>query len=550
MFRNCLALFAVLVCSFPLRGASPNILLICVDDLKPNLACFGDLLAKTPNIDRLASRGVLFESAYCNQAVCSPSRNALMVSLRPQTLGIYDLPTNFRIAAPQAVTMGEFFKNAGYRTEGLGKIFHVGHGNIDDAQSWSVPSWRPKAATYAQPTSEQGSKNGKNGPRGAAFEAGNVDDDFYADGMVAAEAIRRLESAKNTPETPFLLAVGFIRPHLPFASPKKYWDLYDRNAFFVAKNKSAPEGAPSYAPQQGSELRGYKDVPEQGSLPDDMQKELIHGYYAATSYTDAQIGRLIDALDRLQLSKDTIIVLWGDHGWHLGDHGIWCKHTNYEQATRIPVVVVDPRSGAKGAKTKSMIESVDIFPTLAELAGQQSPTKIDGKSFASVIKDPTKSARDHVINVYPRSPKGKGETLGRAIRTARYRLVEWKPFDNATDVEFELYDYQDDPLETRNLASERPEVVKEIMTLLAAHPAAKRQISGESSATPSNSTSPGDQDRSAIFARRDKDSNGKLTREEFLQGQKDMAQAETRFGRFDKDGDGVLTKDEFITQGR
>ena len=530
----------------------PNVLLICVDDLKPALGCYGDALAKSPNLDRLAARGVQFNRAFCNQAVCSPSRNSLMTSLRPQTLGIYDLPTHFRKAAPDAVTVGQYFKRHGYRTEGLGKIFHVGHGNIDDVDTWSVPSWRPKGGGYALPASTEGARESKTGVRGAAYESADVPDNKYGDGMIADEAIERLRAAKAKAGEPFFLAVGFLKPHLPFVAPKKYWDLYDRNAFKLAQPQTPPVGAPSYAPQSGGELRNYKDMPAKGTLPDDLQRTLIHGYYAATSYMDAQAGRVLAELDKLGLAQNTIIVLWGDHGWHLGDHGIWCKHTNYEQAARIPVLVAGPGVKA-GAKTASLIETVDIYPTLAELAGLPAPAGLDGRSFAATLRDPAAPHRDHAIHVYPRSAPDKGSVLGRAIRTDRHRLVEWKkPGAPAATAELELYDYQTDPLETKNLAGEQPEVVAKLRALLAKHPEAKPQISARAGDTPVPNAPPkkgGKQDRNAMFDSRDKNKDGKLSREEFLANQPDPDKAPARFPQFDTNNDGFLSREEFVNGG-
>ncbi len=452
-------------------AAPPNVLFICVDDLKPVLGCYGDPVAKTPNVDGLAARGVRFDAAYCNQAVCSPSRNALMTSLRPQTLGIYELSTNFRKAAPDAVTVAQHFMAQGYRTEAMGKIFHRGHGNVEDAASWNVPHWNPKAATYALPESTANLRDSRNGPRGPATELAGVEDEIYADGQTAREAVRRLEAAAQKPDQPFFIAVGFIRPHLPFVAPKKYWDLYDPAALPMPQVTEPPAGAPSYAGQFGGELRQYSDMPAEGDIDPAATRRLIHGYYAATSYMDAQLGLVLDSLKRLGLADNTIVMLWGDHGWHLGDHRFWCKHTNYEQAARIPLMLAGPGI-AKGATTRAMVETVDLYPTLSELAGLPARAGLDGASFAAVLKDPAKPARDSVIHVYPRNDK-----LGRAIRTERYRLVEWKKIGApAETAELELYDYQTDPLETRNLATEQPEVVAQLRALLARHPEAKPQL--------------------------------------------------------------------------
>lgn len=529
-----------------------NVLLICVDDLKPILRCYGDPISVTPNLDKLAEQGVLFEKAYCNQAVCSPSRNALMCSLRPQSLGIYDLATNFRKTAPEAVTLGQFFQKHGYRAESMGKIFHVGHGNQDDTASWSVPSFRPKGSSYALAESTEGARDSKNGPRGAAFESADVPDDFYGDGKIANEAVKRLQAASENRDQPFFMAVGFLKPHLPFVAPKKYWDLIDATKIQTAKLKKAPEGAPSYAPQFGGELRAYKDMPEQGAIEEETQRSLIHGYYAATSYMDAQLGKVLDELDRNGLRENTIVVLWGDHGWHLGDHGMWCKHTNYEQATRIPLIVSAP--GKKpGVRSSALVETVDIYPTLAELAGLPAPEQIDGKSFAAVLDKPSQMSRDHVIHVYPRSAPGVGQVIGRAIRNDRYRMVEWKkPGESEATAEYELYDYASDPLESKNLASEKPNVLAELKKFLAKHPEAKQQWKDLATANSSNAVSntKPKQDRNAMFDRRDSNRDGSLTKEEFMQGQPDPEEAPKRFLRFDKDKNGVLSREEFVLSGK
>ena len=531
----------------------PNVLLICVDDLKPVLGCYGDAAAKTPNIDSLASRGVLFEAAYCNQAVCSPSRNALMTGLRPQTLGIYDLDTHFRFGAPDAVTVAEYFRQNGYHTQAMGKILHTGHGNQEDAASWTTPHWRPKASQYHLESSTASRRVNKNGPRGTATESADVPDNAYADGMIADEAVARIQKAAMADE-PFFIAVGFLKPHLPFVAPGRYWDLYDPDKLPMPQVTQAPMGAPPYAAQYGGELRQYSDMPATGDISPQDTRHLIHGYYAATSYVDAQIGRVIDALNQTGIADNTIIVLWGDHGWHLGDHGMWCKHTNYEQAARIPVIVAAPDCKT-GVTTRALIETVDIYPTLCELAGLPSKEGLDGTSFSSILKAPETQIRDSVIHVYPRSGR-----LGRAIRTERYRMVEWKtPGQDISSAEYELYDYQTDALETVNIADQQPDVLKKLKAILASHPEARAQISNQkaapagskaSSQKDGNKKSGSSLDRVAMFQKRDKDNDGKLSRDEFLANQPDGEEAATRFPRFDKNKDGVLSQIEFVSGGK
>ena len=530
-------------------AARPNVLLICVDDLKPVLGCYGDPYSKTPHIDRLASRALRFDRAYCNQAVCSPSRNALLASLRPQTLGIYDLPTNFRASRPDAITLPQYFRTAGYRTEAMGKLFHVGHGNFEDTASWTVPHFRPKAPQYAlaenaAPAEAAPKKKSAKKSNGAAVESADVADDFYADGQIAAEAVARLKAAAASRE-PFFMGVGFLKPHLPFVAPKKYWDLHDPAKLPQPARLTAPDGAPDYAPQFGGELRNYDGIPPGNNpLDDKLTRRLIHGYYAATSYMDAQLGKVMAALDETGLAKNTIVVLWGDHGWHLGDHGMWCKHTNYEEATRIPLLVAVP--GQKGAATSALVETVDVYPTLAALAGLPAPQGLDGRSFAALFTDPAAAHRDHAIHVYPR-----GQRLGRAIRTERYRLVEWKaPGGDPTTAEFELYDYRDDPGETKNVAAVRPAVVATLRALLATHPEAKPQIKPATTATvAAPAPNKANQDRPAMFDRRDKNHDGKLSLAEFLDGQPDPAEAPKRFPNFDTNKDGFLSREEFVNSG-
>ena len=566
-----LAITLVALClaaSIPAAPAPrPNVLLVCVDDLKPLLGCYGDPKLKSPAIDGLAGRGVLFERAYCNQAVCAPSRNTLMTGKRPTTLGIYDLGTNFRKSVPDAVTLSQYFMKHGYRAEAMGKIFHVGHGNHEDAASWSVPHWKPRAGQgggYALPenrppsgTREEAMFRNKPGartlPRGAAVEAADVPDSAYGDGMIADEAIRRLQAAKDQPTQPWFLAVGFLKPHLPFIAPKKYWDLYQRSSFQPDPLQTPPAGAPDFARTNWGELRNYSDIPSTGPLTPEQQRELIHGYHAAVSYMDAQLGRVLAALDRLELTTNTIIILWGDHGWHLGDHGMWCKHTNYEQANRIPLIVSAPAVAKGGSRSRSLVETADIYPTLCDLAGLPVPAGLDGRSFATCVKDPATPTKDAVFHVYPRTPKGMGALLGRAVRTDRYRLVEWKKAGAPADTAIlELYDYTTDPNETRNLAKDQPETVARLRAVLAKQPEARPQVRVAHQANPRpqpNADQPA-RDRTAMFAGRDKNHDGKLDRAEFMTGQPDPEAAPKRFVQFDGNGDGLLSRDEFVHGGR
>lgn len=485
---RCIVLF-LLALAFPAFAERPNILLILVDDLKPALGVYGDEVAKTPNLDALAERGMRFDRAYCNQAVCAPSRYTLMLGSHSTSTGLYGLGSDLREMIPDAVTMPQFFeKYGGYRTESLGKVFHIGHGNQGDPKSFSIPHFKEKVIEYVDPASKPDGKltreeamfqnvqappGGMNQlPRGAAFESPDVEDDAYADGRVAAETVERLRAAGERDE-PFFIVAGFARPHLPFSAPKKYWDLYDPDKLPMPERADLPEGAPDVAGKRGGEIRNYFPVPDKNDpaeISDEVARQLIHGYYASTSYVDAQIGKVMDGLDELGLDENTIIVLWGDHGFHLGDLGIWTKHTNYEQANRIPLIFVAPGVAEPGSSTRQPAESVDVFPTLADLAGlpaPEGPQPIDGVSLVPVLKDPGARVRDHAFHAYP---KGK---MGRAIRTGRFRLVEWKqPGAPRESAEIELYDYQEDPLESKNLANEKPAAVKRLRAMLDRYPEA------------------------------------------------------------------------------
>jgi iduronate 2-sulfatase len=460
----------------------PNVLLILVDDLKPLMGCYGDPIAKTPNMDALAARGLRFDLAYCNQAVCAPSRFTLMLGAHSSSTGLYGLGSSLRDLVPDAVTMPQHFAKEGYRTESLGKVFHIGHGNEGDPDSFMVPHFKDKVIEYLDPASTDGGQltreealftNQKLGeikslPRGAAYESPDVADEEYADGRVAREAVERLSAAKDRREkegTPFFMAVGFVRPHLPFSAPKCYWDLYDPANLPMPELEQFPEGAPEVAGKKGGEIVAYSPVPEKipgAEYPEDLKRNLIHGYYASMSFVDAQIGKVIAALDELKLDENTIVVLWGDHGFHLGDHGVWTKHTNYEQATRIPILITAPGVTTAGSSTRQLAETVDIFPTLAELAGLPAPLgpqAVDGVSLVPVLKDPKARVRDHAYHVWP------GRKMGRAIRTERFRMVEWNG-----PLEYELYDYLEDPLEKSNLAGERPAAMKRLQAMLAKYP--------------------------------------------------------------------------------
>jgi arylsulfatase A-like enzyme len=453
--------------------ARPNVLFVAVDDLRPAVGCMGDRYAKTPHLDAWMQRGTVFDRAYCQQAVCSPSRTSLLTGRRPDTTRVYDLVTHFRDTIPDVVTLPQHFKQNGYAVRGLGKIYHGGY---DDKASWSAPhegnfgsgfgpAGQKRLAELKAEAKAAGQDVGK--VRGLPTEAPDVPDDALADGKLASRAVELMGQLAGKSE-PFFLAVGFLKPHLPFVAPKKYWDLYDPATLPAATTADPPAGAPKFAPQFGGELRQYDGMPKSGPVSAADARRLVHGYYAAASFTDANVGRLLAELDRLKLRDNTVVILWGDHGWHLGDHGMWCKHTNYELATRSALLMSKP--GQKPGRTTALVEFVDIYPTLAEVCGLPAPAGVEGHSFAPLLDDPARPWKAAAFSQYPRGSKDTGPVMGYAVRTASHRYVEWRKRGTAEVVARELYDHAADPGEDVNVA-DRPAnaaVVAELGKRLAA----------------------------------------------------------------------------------
>ena len=494
------------------QKTKPNILFIAIDDLKPILGCYGNTLIKTPNIDRLAKMGTVFMSNYCQQAVCGPTRASIMTGKRPDYTKVWDLKTKMRDINPDILSLPQYLITQGYSTQGIGKIYDGRC--VDkkmDAPSWSVPFYNyfkteqryysketgmPVLGAYQLPeTKELALKYTKEGEAKGlvdkelddyvsklvkpSVESADVPDNAYNDGANASRALEILEKLKSDTK-PFFFAVGFSKPHLPFVAPKKYWDLYKREDMPLADFQEKSKNGVEVAYHNAGEMRGYSDIPSLVSftdqkdfgltLPIDKQKELIHGYYAAVSYTDAQVGKLLDKLDALGLTKNTVIILWGDHGWHLGDHNLWCKHTNFEQATRTPMIISVP--GIAPSVTNAPSEFVDIFPTLCDAAGVKIPEVLDGKSVLPLMNKSAKSVKDFSISQYPRSGT-KSETerqgyasskvMGYSLRDKRYRYTIWMTNDFRSTQAFnadlivgtELYDYDKDPNETINVVDEK-----------------------------------------------------------------------------------------------
>jgi iduronate 2-sulfatase len=564
--------FWLLAVAVACGATKPNVLFIAVDDLRPELGCYGNPVVKTPNLDRLAAQGMVFNHAYCQQAVCSPSRSSVMTGRRPDATRVWDLETHFRVALPEAVTLPQYFKSKGYYCAALNKIYHHG---FEDGRSWSEPHWYPngqtidtdqtdwtkrivkKVALGVQEYSERplpadndkpnaGTKKGR--AKGAAFEVSPKADDELPDGYTAAEAVKRLHELKLMGQ-PFFLAVGFLKPHLPFVAPKKYWDLYDPKKIPVPAIDHLPEGAPAFAGHDNGELHSYSNIPAGNPIPSDLARTLRHGYYACISYTDAQVGRLLDALQREGLADNTIVVFWGDHGWQLGDHGLWHKHTNFELATRAPLLIRVPGQKTAGNKCEAVVEFVDIYPTLADLCGLGVPAGLDGTSLKPLLDNAAASLNKTAVSQYPRGggPTGGRQLMGYSVRDARWRLTVWRDRANQETVATELYDEQKDPAETVNLAN-RPGN-KEAMSELLKHVPAQAAQPKAGASTKAGATKRPGADRAALFERKDLNHDGKLTREEFMANQPEPEAAAQRWNTFDTDHDGFLSRDEFVTMG-
>lgn len=463
------------------KEARPNVLFIIIDDLRPELGCYGTPLIQTPNIDSIAARGTVFVRAYCQQAMCNPSRASVLTGRRPDTIRVWDQSTHFRNFAKDLVTLPQYFKKKGYETVGIGKVFHT---SLEDPPSWSRP--KPKIeieSEYASPAvrdrvlrraaaarmmgkSEGWIRSVLLGPAAEAFDA---PDEQYLDGIVTRLALKQLRERSR--KKPFFLAVGYYKPHLPFVAPKKYWDLYDPAEIPKAANDYPPKGAPPFALNDMFELacyQGFSQIsrPTEGGLPEAQARLLKHGYYACTSFIDAQVGLLLAELDRLKLRENTIIVIWGDHGWKLGEHRAWCKQTNYEVDTRAPLIIAVPGGHAPGSSQPALVECVDIYPTLCELAGLAVPQGLEGLSMMPLLSG---QARSWKIAAFSQFPRGfQGRIMGRSIRTERFRLVEWRGWIDGRFIAREVYDHETDPGENVNIAGlpENQDLVRSLTSIL------------------------------------------------------------------------------------
>lgn len=517
-----------LVPFFSALQAKPNVLFIAIDDLRPELGCYGSPIAQSPHLDELAKEGMRFDRAYCQQAICSPSRASLMTGARPDQIGVIENTAYFRELNPEVVTLPQHFISQGYEAVYCGKIYH---GRMtDERHSWSrkaaydqcsverthLPGgyalvenqklWASNKEKMLARYGQQGSGGLIHGP---AYESADVPDHAYSDGFSTQLAIATLrDHLEKKPKQPLFLALGFKKPHLNFVAPKKYWDLYDREKIKLSQQSGAPIAGAATGLHASFELRTRHGIPKKGPIGPELAQTLLHGYYACVSYVDAQIGLMLEALEEAGVRDDTVIVVWGDHGWHLGDMGVWGKATNYEIATRVPLIVWTPNMQARGQHSKALVELVDIYPTLCELTNLPVPEHLAGESFASLLDDPKEEGKEYAVSQFPnpalrewaanplspgmrqtffgplieaveeriKGQQGKlwdrelfeNHLMGYSLRTNRHRLVAWLDYRNvhAEPLFLELYDHAKDPKESQNIAKKFPDKTQALLTRL------------------------------------------------------------------------------------
>lgn len=437
----CIALFGSLLSCESVKkeenGARPNVLFIIIDDLRPELNSYGKSQIISPNIDLLASEGLIFKRAYCQNPVCGASRASILSGLRPTANRFWDYQSQVDKDAPGTKTLPQAFKENGYYTLSNGKVFHV----LSDSneRSWSEPAWRVEGQN-GRGTLDEDSKNYMGGTRnrGPFFESPDVPDNAYPDGKILEKSVSDLKRLSQM-EQPFFFAVGFIKPHLPFYAPKKYWDLYDRNAIQIAENRERPANAPDEL-QGSSEIGFYhdRDIPYNSN---EFHRTARHGYYACVSYVDAMVGKLLAALDELGLKENTIVVLIGDHGWNLGEHNFWGKHNTMHPAVNAPLIIRVPGK-TTGRQSKALVEFVDIYPTLCELSGIPVPEHLQGKSLTPLIEKPDQPWKKAVFSRYE---------YGDAVITENYIYTKYKQDSIESSM---LYDLEKDTGENINVVSQ------------------------------------------------------------------------------------------------
>ena len=423
-----------------------NVLLIIVDDLRAQLGCYGDSKIITPNIDKLAEEGAVFLNAYCNYPICGPSRASLFSGLRPHKNRFTGNHALVGKEVPAIVPMNTFFKNQGYATVSLGKVYHS---RTDSKDGWTeapwgaadndpkkrITGWRDYLTKENQELCKTNEKKAAN-----AYEIADVKDEEYYDGKTALKAIKYLSDFKTSGK-PFFMTVGFVKPHLPFNAPKKYFDMYPEEQISLPDNYFFPKNAPKEADHMWYELRAYNGIPKQGPVDDDMALKLIRGYRACTSYADAMVGKVLDELKKLDLDKNTVVVLIGDHGWHLGEHTLWAKHSNFEKTLRTTMIVHNPET-PQNIKVNAPTELVDIYPTLCELTGQKLPNHLEGESVMPLLKDPNSVWKEAVYSKFSNA---------WSVATERYLYTEWKD-EKGNTIARMLYDHKNDPEENENIA--------------------------------------------------------------------------------------------------
>lgn len=449
-FIKRIVFFTVIIhvlCAPVFANGHKNVLLICIDDLRNVLGCYGGK-AKTPHLDALAKRGTAFKRHYVQWPVCGPSRASMLSSLRPDTTGIYEIKASWKIAKKPSTqpTLPLTFKNHGYNTLSFGKVFH-GKG-ASDGYGWSQTPWKLDWTCYVNFKPSKTKHNWR-----PAVEIYNGPDAMHNDYKTTNKVITALEENKNNP---FFIATGFFKPHLPFVAPKKYWDLYSEDEIKRLSPTMLPEGAANFM-FRWSEIHSYglkegQLFENEQSISREHARTMIHAYYACVSFIDAQVGRLLKAIDKKGLTESTAVVVWSDHGFHLGDHGRWAKHTQFEKAMNSPLIVRLPGYQVRTGISKAIVESIDIYPTLCEYAGINIPKSVEGKSFLPTIKGDSFGKKTAFSQIRPVNKK-KYNLMAYSIRTKYYRYIEWRePEKNNQVIWEELYDHRRDPSGNINVA--------------------------------------------------------------------------------------------------
>ena len=452
MHRLPFALLVVALLAAPARAADrPNVLFISVDDLNMNVGCYGDTIVQTPHIDRLAARGVRFDRAYCQYPLCNPSRASLMTGMRPDTIGVYDLKTDFRSTMPDAVTLPQLFRHNGYFVARVGKMYHygvpreIGTPGKDDPASWDYtfnPLGRDKIEEDKLHVLTRGTGKTTIGFAMAWLDMAGTDDE-QTDGIGVTHTIELLEKHREEHgEKPFFIGMGFFRPHTPFVATKQWFEQYPLDAIQLP---AVPEGDLKDIPEIALTIR-----PPNYGLDEQGLRDCVRGYYASVAALDAQVGRLLDALDRLKLADNTIVVFWSDHGFLLGEHTQWQKQMLFEESARVPLIIAAPGRKAAGGVAPKPVELLDLYPTLAELCGLTPPANLEGKSLVPLLDEPTAEWNRPAFSQVTRRRR-KRPIMGYSVRTERWRYTQWGR-DGAEGQE--LYDHQNDPKELKNLAND------------------------------------------------------------------------------------------------